>query len=78
MKIKYDEIITFRVLREDKRELVDLARNWQLDESEIARRALRIGLKEIRSEKIFGTREMKDETKGNVVARQRLCDKLEP
>lgn len=59
MKMKFDEIITFRVLRQDKEELVDLARNWQLDESEIARRALRTGLKEIRSQKIFGTREVK-------------------
>jgi len=55
---KFDEIITFRALREDKKELVDLARTWQLEESEIARRALRTGLKEIRSQKIFGTREL--------------------
>ena len=57
MKNKFDETLSFRVLSEDKRELIELARNWQLDESEIARRALRQGLREIRSQKIFGIRE---------------------
>jgi hypothetical protein len=41
----YDDLIAFRALKRDKAELTRIARGLQLDESEIARRALRAGLK---------------------------------
>lgn len=53
----YDELIAFRAYREDKAELSEVAQAWQLDESEIARRALRAGLEVLRKFKIPGVRE---------------------
>jgi len=37
----FDELIAFRAYREDKPDIGDVAKKWQLDESEVARRALR-------------------------------------
>lgn len=56
-KSVYEELIAFRAHRDDKANLNEVARHWQLDESEIARRALRAGLDVLRKFKLPGGRE---------------------
>src|SRR4030095_12436149 len=53
----FDELIAFRAFTEDKADLCEVAQQWQLDESEIARRALRAGLEVLRKFKLPGVRE---------------------
>jgi hypothetical protein len=53
----FDELIAFRAFSEDKNDLIAVARDWQLDEAEIARRALRAGLQVLRKFKVPGCRE---------------------
>jgi len=50
----FDELIAFRAYREDKPDIGDVAKEWQLDESEVARRALRAGLEVLRKFKMPG------------------------
>ena len=58
MKIEvFEELIAFRAFSEDKQDLIEVAQAWQLDESEIARRALRAGLQILRDFKVPGVRE---------------------
>ena len=45
----FDELFSFWLYKEDKVDLVEVARKWQLHEAEIARRALRAGLEVLRS-----------------------------
>jgi hypothetical protein len=56
---KFDELIAFRARAADRAEVREIAVRWQLDESEIARRALREGLRVLREYKIPGTREVR-------------------
>lgn len=56
----FDTIISFRVYEEDKTDLTAVADAWQLEESEVARRALRAGLEVLRKFKMPGTRECRD------------------
>jgi uncharacterized protein (DUF2267 family) len=53
----FDELIAFRAYREDKQDIGEVAKQWQLDESEVARRALRAGLEVLRKFKLPGLRE---------------------
>jgi hypothetical protein len=53
----FNELIAFRAWKEDREDLAEVAHEWQLDESEIARRALRAGLDVLRKFKMPGTRE---------------------
>jgi hypothetical protein len=50
----YEALIAFRAHSADKAELAEVSRLWQLDESEIARRALRTGLDVLRNFKVPG------------------------
>jgi hypothetical protein len=50
----FDGTIVFRAYREDRAELTEVAHRWQLEEAEIARRAIRIGLETLRKVKIPG------------------------
>ena len=45
----FDDLLAFRFYREDRADLAEVARRWQLDEAEIARRALRAGLEVLRT-----------------------------
>jgi len=60
---RFDELIAFRALKDDKLDLTEVARQWQLDEAEVARRALRAGLDVLRNFKIPGVRERKIQTR---------------
>jgi hypothetical protein len=53
----FDELIAFRAWKEDRDDLSRVASEWQLDEAEIARRALRAGLDVLRKFKMPGVRE---------------------
>ena len=53
----FDVLIAFRAFSEDKKDLSAVAKQWQLDESEIARRALRAGLQILKKFKLPGLRE---------------------
>jgi hypothetical protein len=53
----FDGTIVFRAYRQDRAELTEVARKWQLEEAEIARRAIRIGLEALRKVRIPGNRE---------------------
>jgi len=55
-KQNFDELIAFRTYRDDKADLAAVARRWELDEAEIARRALRAGLDVLRNVVVPGTR----------------------
>lgn len=57
-----DELIAFRAYPEDRVDLLRVARDWQLDEAEIARRALRAGLEVLRKFKIPGRRRIARKT----------------
>jgi hypothetical protein len=57
MKFKsFDELIAFRALKQDREDLADVAQRYQLDEAEIARRALRAGLDVLRKFRMPGVR----------------------
>jgi len=58
----FPEIVAFRCKTADKADLIQVAQQWELDESEIARRALRAGLEILRGVKLPGTRRF---AKGN-------------
>lgn len=51
-----DVLIAFRALREDRSELDEVAKRWQLNPGEVARRAFREGLAAIRKVDLPGTR----------------------
>jgi hypothetical protein len=56
-KLGYDELIAFRAFKADKADLSRVASILQLDEAEIARRALRAGLKILERIDLPGRRE---------------------
>ena len=56
-KLGYDELIAFRAFNADKADLSRVAGILQLDEAEIARRALRAGLKILERIDLPGRRE---------------------
>ena len=56
-KLGYDELIAFRAFKADKADLSRVAGILQLDEAEIARRALRAGLKILERIDLPGRRE---------------------
>jgi hypothetical protein len=52
----FDELIAFRAWKEDREDLSRVASAWQLEEAEVARRALRAGLKLLEKIKLPGVR----------------------
>jgi hypothetical protein len=56
MRIYPDILIAFRAFEEDRAELDEVARRWQLNPGEVARRAFREGLAVIKKIELPGTR----------------------
>ena len=50
----FDAQIAFRAYKQDREELARVAKQWQLEEAEVCRRALRTGLEVLRKFKMPG------------------------
>ena len=58
----FDSHISFRAYRQDRERLIEVANKWQIEEAEVARRALRAGLEVLHKCEIPGTRKTRTET----------------